>query len=111
MNKSLERAHVKRSRLRNLYLKNKIDTSRIAYMKQHNCCSSLLRKTKRDHFADLDVKKLAVKMIVKPKKTVKPLLSDKMKSSEKITVEGKEIIIRKKTPFLIKSLIQYSRQS
>ena len=42
MNKSLTSAHMKRSRLRNLYLKDKTETSRIAYIKQRNCCVSLL---------------------------------------------------------------------
>ena len=44
MNKSLTSAHMKRSRLRNLYLKDKTETSRIAYIKQRNYCVSLLRK-------------------------------------------------------------------
>ena len=49
MNKSLKKVHMKKSRLRNLYLKKKTDTSRIAYIKQRNYYVSLLRKTKKDH--------------------------------------------------------------
>ena len=48
MNKFLTKAHMKRSRLRNLYLKKKTGTSRIAYIKQRSYCVSPLRKTKKD---------------------------------------------------------------
>ena len=82
---------MKRSRLRNLYLKKKTKASRIDYTKQRNYCVSLLRKVKRDHYANLDEKDVADNKQFW--RTVKPLLSDKMKSSEKITlVEGEEII-------------------
>ena len=91
MNKSLTSAHMKRSRLRNLYLKDKTETSRIAYIKQRNFCVSLLQKTIKDHYANLDEKDVADNKQFW--KTVKPLLSNKVKSSEKITlVEGEEII-------------------
>ena len=54
MNKSLKKAHMKRSRLRNIYEKNKTDTNRIAYIKQRNYCVSLLRKNKKNHYANLN---------------------------------------------------------
>ena len=82
---------MKRSRLRNLYLKDKTETSRIAYIKQRNYCVSLLRKAKSDHYANLDEKDVADNKQFW--KTVKPLLSNKVKSSEEIPlVEGEEII-------------------
>ena len=59
VNKSLTSCHMKRSRLRNLYLKDKTETSRIAYIKQRNYCVSLLRKTKEDRYANLDEKNVA----------------------------------------------------
>ena len=91
MNKSLARAHMKRSRLRNLYLKKKTETTRLAYIKQRNYCVSLLRKTKKDHYTNLDEKDVADNKQFW--RTIKPLLSDKVKSSDKITlVEGGEII-------------------
>ena len=90
MHKSLTSAHMKRSRLRKLYLKDKTETSRIAYIKQRNYCVSLLRKTKKYNYANLDEKDIADNKQFW--KTVKPLLSNKVKSSEKITlVEGEEI--------------------
>ena len=89
MNKSLKRAHMKKSRLRNIYVKNKTDTNRIAYMKQRNYCVSLLQKTKKDHYANLNEKDVADNKQFR--KAVKPLLSDKVKSPEKITVEEEGI--------------------
>ena len=125
---------MKRSRLRNLFLKKKTDTSRIAYIKQRNYCVSLLRKTKKDHYANLNEKDVPDNRQFW--REVKPLLSDKIKSSDKITlVEGEEIInddkenaeilnkffsntvknlkfqnIKKQIPMLIIYLTQYSRQ-
>ena len=58
MNKSLKKAHMKRSRLRNIYLKSKTDTSRIAYIKQRNYCVSLLRKTKKISLREFTRKKM-----------------------------------------------------
>ena len=72
-------------------MKNKADTNRIAYIKQRNYCASLLRKTKKDNYANLTEQDVADNKQFW--RTVKSLLSDKVKSSEKITlVEGEEII-------------------
>ena len=46
MNKSLTRAYMKKSTLRNVCLKNKTETNRIDYTKQRISSVSLLRKTK-----------------------------------------------------------------
>ena len=54
MNKSLKKAHMKRYSLRNIYVKSKTDTNRIAYIEKRNCCVSLLRKIKKDHYVNLD---------------------------------------------------------
>ena len=84
MNKLLSRAHMKRTRLRNCYLKKRSEQNRLSYVKQRNYCVSLLRKTKKDYYANLNVKD-----IVDNKqfwRTIKPLSSDKTKSNEKITL-------------------------
>ena len=90
MNKLLSRAHMKRTRLRNCYLKKRSEQNRLSYVKQRNNCVSLLRKTKKDYYANLNVKD-----IVDNKqfwRTVKPLFSDKTKSNEKITLlEGETV--------------------
>ena len=72
MNKSLKKAHMKKSRLRNIYVKNKTDTNRIAYIKQRNYCVSLLWKTEKDHYANLNEKDVADNKQFW--RTVKPLL-------------------------------------
>ena len=90
MNKSLKKAIMKRSSLRNIFVKNKTDTNRIVYIKQRNYCVSLLRKNIKDHYANLNEGNVADNKQFW--RAVKPLLSDKVKSSEKITlVEGEEI--------------------
>ena len=90
MNKLLSRAHMKRTRLRNCYLKKRSEQNRLSYVKQRNYCVSLLRKNKKDCYANLNVKD-----IVDNKqfwRTVKPLFSDKTKSNEKITLlEGETV--------------------
>ena len=81
MNKNLVNAQRKRTRLRNKFLKNRIECNRVFYNKQRNFCGSLLTKTKKDYYRNLnenygiDNKKFW--------KTVKPLFPDKLKSSEK----------------------------
>ena len=90
MNKSLCRAHMKRTRLRKCYLKNRSEQNRLSYVKQRNYCVSLLRKTKKDYYANLNVKD-----IVDNKqfwRTVKLLFSDKTMSNEKITLVEDETV-------------------
>ena len=75
---------MKRSRLRNMYLKNRSDNNKREYNKQRNYCVSLLRKTKTNYYENLNEKELTDNKQFW--RTVKPLLSDKIKSSEKITL-------------------------
>ena len=92
MNKLLSRAHMKRTRLRNCYLKKRSEQNRLSYVKQRNYCVSLLRKTKKDYYANLNVKE-----IVNNKQfwsAVKPLFSDKTKSNEKITLVEDETVTK-----------------
>ena len=42
------------SRLRNKFLETKTEESKQLYNKQRNFCVTLLRKAKRNYFADLD---------------------------------------------------------
>ena len=52
MNKSLSRTFMRRKQLRSKYLKKRSETNRLAYAKQRNFCVSLLRKTKKDYYAN-----------------------------------------------------------
>ena len=60
-------------------------------MKQRNHCVSLLRKTKREYYSNLDDKKICDSKTFW--KIVKSMLSKKIKSNERITlIENDEII-------------------
>ena len=91
MNKTLQKEIMKRSRLRNIFLKTKTKADKTAYNKQRNHCVSLTRKTKKDYYSNLDEK-----CVIDNKKfwkTVKPFLSDKNMMDDNITlVENDEII-------------------
>ena len=73
-NKELSKAIMTRTKLRNIFLQNRSEENRIRYTKQRNFCVSLLRKTKKRYYENLNEK-----FVVDNKlfwKTVKPLLSD-----------------------------------
>ena len=91
MNKNLVNAHRIRTRLRNKFLKNRAKSNRVSYNKQQNFCVSLLRKTKKDYYGNLNEKDVIDNKMFW--KTVKPLFSDKVKSSEKITLVYEDKII------------------
>ena len=82
MNTEISKAIMTRTRLRNRFLKNRSNRNRDLFSKQRNLCVSLLRKSKKDYFS-----KPNKKQITDSKrfwKTVKPLLSNKVQSSERI---------------------------
>ena len=80
-----------RSRLRNKFLRERTKESKVAYNKQQNICVSLLRKSKRDYFANLDTK--IMKDNRKFWKTVNPLFSEKSYSKESISIINKDGLI------------------
>ena len=84
MNKTLVKAIMVRSKLRNVFLKNKTEENRSNYSKQRNLCVTLLRKSKRKYFGNLNEKHLCD--IKKFWSVVKPLLSNKVVSNEKIVL-------------------------
>ena len=105
-NKELSSAHKKRMQLRNQYLRKRCYQNKRFYTKQRNFCVSLLRKTKKKHYANLNHKDIADN---KPFwRTVKQLLSDESKSNEKITLaedvfkEIKRLKARKPTKEMLK---------
>ena len=64
-----------RSRLRNRLLKNRSEENRKLFRKQKNKCVSVLRKSKKDYFANLSEKSITDKK--RFWKIVKPILSKK----------------------------------
>ena len=84
MNKTISKEIMKRTRFRNQFLKNRTDENKSRYTKQRNYCVSLLRKTKTQYYSNLDEKNVTDNKAFW--KTVKPFLSDKITSKEKITL-------------------------
>ena len=82
MTKELNRAIMTRSRLCNKYLKEKSADSKIAYDKQKNYCVNLLRRTKKNYFANINISSVTDNK--KFWKTVKSLFSDKISRTETI---------------------------
>ena len=91
MNKSLHKAVMTRSRLRNKFLKNPSNATTMNYTKYRNYCTGLFKKEKKTFYDNLDTKSITDNR--KFWKTVKPLFSDKPITNNKITLlEGEEII-------------------
>ena len=82
---------MRRSRLRNKFLRERTKESKVAYNKQRNICVSLLRKSKIDYFANLDTK--IMKDNRKFWKTVNPLFSEKSYSKESISLINNDGLI------------------
>ena len=84
---------MQRTRFRNRFLKNPTTENRLIYNRQRNFCLSLLRKEKREYFANLNEKD------INDSRTfwhiVKAFLSDKIKSRENITLVNNESITSK----------------
>ena len=91
MNKNPSKAIMLRTKLRKKFLKNRSDENKINYVKQRNRSVSLLRKTKRKYYGNLNEKNICDNKTFW--KIVKPMLSKRIKSNERITlVENNEII-------------------
>ena len=70
---------MKRTRLRNKFLKHRTGENKRSYSKERNYyCVSLLRKTNKEYYSNLDEKNVTDNR--KFCKTVKPFLSDKIVS-------------------------------
>ena len=75
MNKTLSKAIMNRSMLRNKYLKCLTNDNKVRYNKQPNYCTSLLRREKKFFYNNTDLSLITDNK--KFWKTVKPLFSDK----------------------------------
>ena len=82
---------MKRTRFRNKFLKHPTDENRLAYTKQINFWLSLRKKEKKEYFANLIEKNITDNR--KFWLAVKPLISEKNKSREKITLVKNEEVI------------------
>ena len=87
MTKQLSKEMMKRSRLRNDFLRNRTEESKILYNRQKNYCVSLLRKSKRGYYKNLNIKNVTDNKLFW--KSVKPLLSDKSRIRDRINLSEK----------------------
>ena len=85
--KDLSKAIMKRSRLRNNFLKNRTGENKTLYTKQRNYCISLLKKSKKKYFANLNEKDIIDNKLFW--KTIKPSLSDKVMTRDRINLSEK----------------------
>ena len=91
MTKELQKAIMKRSRLKNRYNKNHNYENWYLYKKQTNFWVSLLRKTKRNYFKNVKIQDITDNK--KFWKTIRPYFSDKGYNQTKITIVEKDSII------------------
>ena len=91
MNTTVIREIMKRSNLRNKYLKSRSEENRQIFRKQRNICVSLLRKTERSYYSNVN----ETNVIDNQKfwKRIKPMLSNKFVNIEKIALVDNEKII------------------
>ena len=91
INKTVFKQIMKITRLRIKFLKTRIDYNKREFSKQKNYCVTLVRKSKKLYYSNLDEKKVTDNKTFW--QTVEPLLSDKIVSGEKVTlIEDDEIV-------------------
>ena len=87
MSKQLRKAIMTRTRLLDKYRKYNSAENLFAYKRQWNLCVKLLRKSKKDFYNNLNVKRITVNR--KFWQTIKPNFTDKTLRDERVTlVEG-----------------------
>ena len=91
MNKTLSKAIMQRSKLRNLFLNNRTEENRNNYVKQMNLCVTHLRKSKIQFFWSLNETDLCDNK--KIERVVKSLLSNKVVYNDRNTLMEDDKII------------------
>ena len=91
MAKDLRKQIMVRSKLRNIFHKNRNYENWCQYKRQCNLCLNLSRKTKKSYYKNLDEKQVSDNKVFW--KNVKPSFSDKGVNSSKITLVEKNSII------------------
>ena len=81
-----------RSRLCNIFLRNRTEENKILYKKQRNYCVSLLRRSKTEYYENLNIKNVTDNKLFR--KSVKPLLSDKSGIRDRVNVSEKSEILK-----------------
>ena len=84
INKEIQRGVMVKSKLRKKFLKSRSESDKKAFNKQRNKCVSLLRKTKKAYYSNLNVKDVVDNK--KFWKTIKSFFSDKSNNFENISL-------------------------
>ena len=82
-----------RSRLRNKFLKTRSNEDKKAYNTQRNYCLTLFRKAKKDYYNNLDHENVTDNETFW--KSIKPLVSEKGPTHNKITFVKQDLILDK----------------
>ena len=91
MTKQLRKAIMHRSRLKNVFNKNRTTKTYDSNKKQHNFSVNLLRKTKKEYFENINVKDINDNK--KFWKTIKPFFSNKGLNTNKLMlIENNNLI-------------------
>ena len=95
MNRTLSKAFMHRSKLKNRYHKFPTEANKNLYKKHRNFCVSLLKKEKKKYYNNLDLKVIENNNTFW--KSIKPLFSGKCKSKTNITlVENGQMLAEKR---------------
>ena len=88
MSKTLCKAIMKRSKLRNTFNRKRSSEYWQNYKRQRNICSNILKSTKKTFFETLNINEITDN--IKFWKTVKPFFTDKCKTSNNIILTEKK---------------------
>ena len=91
MTKTLRKAIMLRTQLRNRLNRHNTSENRKAFKKQRNKCVKILRQAKRSYYGNLDMNSVTDNK--KFWRTVKPLFTDKVQTSSSITLVENEKLI------------------
>ena len=90
--KQLSKAIMKKSRLRSNFLRNRMEENKFFYNRRINYCLSLLRKSKRRYYENLNIKNVTDNKEFW--KSMKHLLSDKSRITDRISISEKGEIFK-----------------
>ena len=90
MTKQLRKAIMHRSRLKNVFNKNRTPKTWDSYKKQRNFCVDLLRRTKKLYFENINVKYINDNK--KFWKTIKPFFSNELNTNKLMLTEDNNLI-------------------
>ena len=93
--KQLRKKRIKRSKIRNDFLKDRNDASQSPYRKKHNLCLTLLQKAKNQYFSNLEPKLISDNKNFL--KSVKPLFPDIITVREIINLTENDEILNSDT--------------